>query len=107
MGIAQLLMIVSSDSAKQFDGPKQDGQQCNMFLSTPISSDVCVYNLTEREQRIIATIIQWLGTNVGWHFVLRCFRKAGYLVEKVPNPIPPKPVEVLKLKGRFRILRNS
>lgn len=34
--------------------------------------------VTERDQRIAATIIQWLGTRVGTAFLRRAFKEAGY-----------------------------
>jgi hypothetical protein len=105
-GMAQLLMIISEEAAKHFDGPNQDGHQYHLFNSFMNGPEICVYELTEREQRIIATIVQWLGTNVGFGFVCRCLRKAGYTIADTWEP-EPKPVESLRLKGRFRILRET
>jgi hypothetical protein len=85
-GVAQLLMIISEEAAKHFDGPNQDGHQYHLFNSFMNGPEICVYELTEREQRIIATIIQWLGTNVGFGFVVRCFRRAGYMITDVRKP---------------------
>lgn len=95
LGIAQLLMVVDRVAAEEFDGPNKD--QRNMFNQ----NDVCVYNLTEREQRIIATIIQWLGTNVGFSFVRRCFQIAGYSIN-----VMKKPKEEIEGNDRFWILKN-
>ncbi len=37
-----------------------------------------VWVLTMRERIICATLIQWLGTNVGWCFLERCIKRCGY-----------------------------
>jgi hypothetical protein len=104
LGVAQLLMIVSEEKAKLFNGPNQDGYSYHLFDLFMNGPGVCVYNLTEREQRIIATIIQWLGTNVGFGFILKCLKRAGYVVhERLPREKPPESNE----KGRFWILKNS
>lgn len=103
MGIAQLLMIIRAKEALLFDGPQQDTpKDCKKYRDW---GEVCVYDLSEREQRIIATIVQWLGTNVGFSFLNRCLRRANYVIQEfepfVYNPEPePNPVKV----GRFRIL---
>lgn len=34
--------------------------------------------ITKREAMIVATVIQWLGTNVGRSFLCAVFRRAGY-----------------------------
>ncbi|MBE3087156.1 MAG: hypothetical protein IMZ64_13165 [Bacteroidetes bacterium] len=106
IGIAQLLMIISEKNAELYDGPDQEGNQYHLFDFFMNGPEVCIYDLTEREQRIIATIIQWLGTNVGFSFLRRCFQRAGYMIKEVPNP-SSKPVKPLGLKGRFRILRET
>lgn len=42
------------------------------------SDGVCREVITQRDARIVATIVQWLGTNVGSGFLHRVFEKAGY-----------------------------
>jgi hypothetical protein len=37
-------------------------------------------HLTQRDATLAASIIQWLGTNVGGGFVQECLREAGYTV---------------------------
>jgi hypothetical protein len=71
-GMAQDLFIVPKQSADCFDGPNQE--------RVGLGQNVCVYDLTAREHRIIATIIQWLGTNVGFSFLRICLKKCGYLL---------------------------
>jgi hypothetical protein len=38
------------------------------------------YKIKPRERVIAATVIQWLGTNVGWGFLDDCLRKCGYMI---------------------------
>lgn len=45
-----------------------------------------VYVVTERERIIVATVIQWLGSNVGWCFVEDALRAAGYKLVKIDAP---------------------
>jgi len=85
-----------------FDGPNQ-----NWCPSFGKSNEACVYVLTEREQRIIATIIQWLGTNVGFHFMGRCLRRAGYVIKEFDTFKEPEPESETDKIGRFRILEES
>lgn len=35
---------------------------------------------SQREAYIVATVVQWLGTNVGFSFLLRCLQKAGLTI---------------------------
>lgn len=42
-----------------------------------------VFNITQREACIVATVIQWLGTNVGFCFVERALNKCGYRIERI------------------------
>ncbi len=43
--------------------------------------------VTERDARVAATVIQWLGTNVGWSFICSALQKANYTI---PQPIREK-----------------
>lgn len=38
--------------------------------------------ITERDRVIAATLIQWLGSNVGLAFVTESLRRCGYVIEK-------------------------
>jgi len=105
LGMAQLLMIVSKNEADLFDGPGRDDLPALISLSN--SQQVCVYNLTEREHRIIATIIQWLGTNIGFSFLIRCLNRANYYVKEI-EPEKPKEKEIkLFKKFKFIFMRNK
>jgi hypothetical protein len=48
------------------------------------SPDEC-QALTQRDARVAATIIQWLGTNCGFHFVVETLRRAGYIIADPPR----------------------
>jgi hypothetical protein len=102
MGIAQALMIIRDKEAKEFDGPDKDFTHVRSFCSH--EREVCVYDLTEREQRIIATIIQWLGTNVGFSFLSTCLKKANYDIQEVKKPVEIPKSDVPVKTGRFRLL---
>jgi hypothetical protein len=34
---------------------------------------------------VAATIIQWLGTNIGFRFLVNCLKEAGYQVKETPR----------------------
>lgn len=36
--------------------------------------------ISRREEYIVATVIQWLGTNVGWCFLNTCVERCGYRI---------------------------
>ena len=39
--------------------------------------------ISRRERMIVATVIQWLGTNCGWCFLEETLRSCGYRIEKI------------------------
>lgn len=41
--------------------------------------------LTKRERMIVATVIQWLGSNVGFEFLSSALRKCGYKIIKIED----------------------
>jgi len=49
--------------------------------------DKLVYNqhddqgATQRDAEVAATVIQWLGTAVGYSFLARCLKEAGFKIE--------------------------
>lgn len=94
-GMAQDLFIVPKQSADCFDGPNQD--------RSILGNNVLVYELTEREHRIIATIIQWLGTNVGFSFLRLCLERCGY---EIVRKTKVKNVPSVK-KNRYSMLLGS
>jgi hypothetical protein len=42
--------------------------------------------ITERDRNIAATLIQWLGSNVGMAFLHESLRRCGYDVAKRDDP---------------------
>lgn len=38
-----------------------------------------------RDRMIMATVVQWLGTNTGFCFLSECLNKAGYAITKLPR----------------------
>ncbi len=100
LGIAQSLFIVSKKSAGMFDGPDRDDSLGYDLWS---GDSICVYDLTEREYRILATIIQWLGTNVGFGFLHEALRRSGYYIaSKDSFPVP----SLKKRKDRYAMLKE-
>jgi len=97
--LAQKLFIVSKKSAVLFDGPDQDQLPYHDFIS---GDSVCIYNLTEREQCIIATIIQWLGTNVGFGFLQEVLKQSGYFLTSLKKELPAK-----KKLNRYDFLKKK
>ena len=43
--------------------------------------------INQRDATIAATLIQWLGTNGGYHFLNRCLRKDGYEIRELPGRV--------------------
>lgn len=41
--------------------------------------------VSQRDAHVAATVVQWLGTNVGYGFLLECLRRAGEEVRRVPH----------------------
>lgn len=44
----------------------------------------CTHEVTDSERMVAATVIQWLGTNVGRGFLDSAFRRAGWTIEIKP-----------------------
>ena len=75
LGIGQEIFIVSKESASNFDGKKTD--------NISYGDHICVYELSTREYRILATFVQWLGTNCGFGFLHKALGRCGfYIAEK-------------------------
>lgn len=51
-------------------------------------------NLTRREAKCIATLIQWLGTNVGFNFLEGMLKTAGYQINKIPKKEKDLPINI-------------
>lgn len=42
----------------------------------------CTFIIKKRDAAIVATVIQWLGSNVGFCFLTTCLEKCGYTLTK-------------------------
>jgi len=45
--------------------------------------------ITLRERFIVATVMRWLGSNVGWCFLETVFKKCGYELKQVKEMVVP------------------
>ena len=43
------------------------------------------HQVTDSERMVAATVVQWLGTNVGRGFLYEAFRRAGWVIKMEPN----------------------
>lgn len=43
----------------------------------------CITKITKRDKYIVATVIQWLGSNVGMSFLHSTLRKCGYKIVRL------------------------
>jgi len=75
-GILQDL-FVKSIYDKDFDGPDRDDDPTKLPLYHGF-----VYKITPREYRIVATIVQWFGSNVGFSFISECLERCGYSIKE-------------------------
>ena len=41
--------------------------------------------VSDKERMVAATVVQWLGTNMGRHFLTEAFRKAGWIIKMEPS----------------------
>ena len=41
----------------------------------------CLVELTKRDREIVATVIQWLGSNIGFSFLQETLKEVGYKIE--------------------------
>lgn len=48
----------------------------------PLRTTEAIFNITNRERQIVATVIQWLGSNIGSSFVEKVLNKSGYKIIK-------------------------
>jgi hypothetical protein len=49
----------------------------------PMNTPIKMLKIKPIHRFIVATIIQWLGTNVGFSFILECLRDCGYSVKQI------------------------
>lgn len=55
-------------------------QRLGWYFGQPMR---CVFKITRREAVIVATVIQWLGTNCGWCWLDATLRSCGYKIVKI------------------------
>ena len=81
--LTRLLMRSQLKEALSYDGEgRDDTRRDDLFDGR--DNRVEVFRIGRRENQIIATIIQWLGSNVGFAFLERCLRRAGWAVVRIP-----------------------
>jgi len=56
------------------------------WLLTPPTSNLCPDTITQDRATVAATIVQWLGSPVGYEFVCRVLRSRGFRVEAPEGP---------------------
>jgi len=49
---------------------------------SPASNGKFIEIITHRDRMIVATIVQWLGSNVGWSFLYSALERCGYTITK-------------------------
>lgn len=49
----------------------------NLMIGT---DNTILFYITKNDRIIVATIIQWLGTNIGFNFLERALKKCGYKI---------------------------
>lgn len=76
-GILQDLFIVPKEAKTGF--PQEDNVD---FFTTTLSHSKVVYRISTREHVIAATLMQWLGSPVGFGFIERFVNKCGYKLVK-------------------------
>ena len=59
--------------------------------------------ITNRDKYVVATVIQWLGTNVGWCFLEECLKECGYTLHRTEEQ---KKKDSDKLKKAFKAPKN-
>lgn len=47
-----------------------------------------IHKVTDDERRVVATVVQWLGTNIGRAFLETAFRNAGWEITMRPAATP-------------------
>lgn len=54
-----------------------------LFEDKPINSPFkqTIISVNNRDRRIVATIIQWLGSNIGFNFLENSLKNCGYIIQ--------------------------
>jgi hypothetical protein len=56
-----------------------------LFISGNIMDEKMDLKIAKRDRMVVATVIQWLGSNVGFCFLETCLNKMGYKLVKEEN----------------------
>ncbi len=71
--------------AKENGRPHTRHQLLAYLLHSDTDGLVQYWNLTQEEATIAATGVQWLGSNVGWSFLLDRLEECGYEIVERPT----------------------
>lgn len=71
-GVLQALMTTHREA--------KEGDLAVSQFSNPFRQLRVAFRITQRDWVIVATIIQWLGTNIGWWFLGECLGKCGFVI---------------------------
>ena len=63
-------------------GILQDLFFCGDPYWNPMRMRRCTKRISNRERMIVATIVQWLGSNIGWAFLQDALKQCGYEIVK-------------------------
>lgn len=56
-----------------------------LFIDGDINHEHIIKKITKRDRMIAATVIQWLGSNIGFCFLETVLKKSGYTLIKSNN----------------------
>lgn len=61
----------------------------SLFIDSPanfsLSNGKVIIEMTNRDRQIAATVIQWLGSNIGFAFLVESLSDCGYKIVKAEN----------------------
>jgi hypothetical protein len=85
--------------AEAWERENRDRPTLAMLLARQIGNPLCVampeweitYDPTQRDAHVAATVLQWLGSNVGFCMLERALADAGYrIIATTPPAAPPE-----------------
>lgn len=77
--------------SEQLLGSSGFGLLQQLFAKGPLGMNGVVLTMNARDRYVAATVIQWLGSNVGIGFVSSCLRAEDYIIVKSIGDLKPKP----------------
>lgn len=48
-----------------------------------LGADTCIHKINQRDREIVATVIQWLGSNIGMCFLEESLKRCGYKITQL------------------------